>query len=140
MKFINGYWLMKDGIIPTYAVEYADHVINGNELTIYTQSKHINHRGDQLNIGTLTVRLTSPRKDIIKVSSTHFEGAVHKGPYAEVKEEEVDVQINVLENAIEYISGNTKAVIDTRPNSWSISFYDGDVLQTKTGYRNMAYM
>jgi len=140
MKFINGYWLMKDGIIPTYAVEYADHVINGNELTIYTQSKHINHRGDQLNIGTLTVRLTSPRKDIIKVSSTHFEGAVHKGPYAEVREEEVDVQINVLENAIEYISGNTKAVIDTRPNSWSISFYDGDVLQTKTGYRNMAYM
>ena len=140
MKFINGYWLMKDGIIPTYAVEYADHVINGNELTIYTQSKHINHRGDQLNIGTLTVRLTSPRKDIIKVSSTHFEGAVHKGPYAEVKEEEVDVQINVLENAIEYISGNTRAVIDTRPNSWSISFYDGDVLQTKTGYRNMAYM
>ena len=140
MKFINGYWLMKDGIVPTYAVEYADHAISGNELTIYTQSKHINHRGDQLNIGTLTIRLTSPRKDIIKVSVTHFDGAVYKGPFAAVQEEPVDVQINRLENSIEYISGSARAVIDTRPNSWSISFYDGDVLQTKTGYRNMAYM
>lgn len=140
MKFINGYWLMKDGIVPTYAVEYADHSFDGNELTVYTQSKHINHRGDQLNIGTLTVRLTSPRKDIIKVSVTHFEGAVYKGPFAAVNAEPVDVQVNVLENAIEYISGNTKAVINTRPGSWSISFYNGDQLQTKTGYRNMAYM
>lgn len=91
MKFINGYWLMKDGIVPTYAVEYADHAISGNELTIYTQSKHINHRGDQLNIGTLTIRLTSPRKDIIKVSVTHFDGAVYKGPFAAVQEEPVPV-------------------------------------------------
>lgn len=140
MKFIDGYWLMKDGVVPTYAVEYSDHRINGNELTVYTASKRINDRGDQLNIGTLTVRLTSPRKDIIKVSVTHWEGAVYKGPFAQIQEEPVDVTINRKEDSIEYITGNTKAVIDTRPGMWSISFYDGDKLQAKTGYRNMAYM
>ena len=140
MKFINGYWLMKDGIVPTYAVEYADHHINGNELTVYTASKRINDRGDQLNMGTLTIRLSSPRKDIIKVSVSHFEGAVYKGPFAAINEEPVDVQINRHADCIEYISGNTRAVVDTRPGKWSISFYNGDTLQTKTGYRNMAYM
>ena len=35
MKFTNGYWLMRDNIEPLFAVEYADHGIQGDQLTVY---------------------------------------------------------------------------------------------------------
>ena len=37
MKFTNGYWLNKKGIIPSYAVEYADHKVTGNDLYVYAE-------------------------------------------------------------------------------------------------------
>lgn len=140
MKFTNGFWLMRDGVNPIYAIEYYDHDINNNELTIYTTGKHITHRGDLLNIGMLTINISSPRNDIIKISTSHFEGVQYKGPFADIYKSQADVKINETDDFIEYISGNTKAIIDKRPNNWSISFYDGERFLTKTGYHNIACM
>ena len=140
MKFTNGYWLTRKEITPLYAVEYADHRISGKELTVYVPAKHITDRGDCLNLGMLTVRLSSPMEDVIKVSVTHFEGKSYRGPFVETADENPSVSIEENENEIIYQSGNTKAVIDKRPASWSIRFYDGDCELTNTGYRNMAHM
>ena len=140
MKFTNGYWLTRKEITPLYAVEYADHRISGKELTAYAPAKHITDRGDCLNLGMLTVRLSSPMEDVIKVSVTHFEGKSYRGPFVETADENPSVSIEENENEIIYQSGNTKAVIDKRPASWSIRFYDGDRELTNTGYRNMAHM
>ena len=46
MKFMHGQWMMKANIIPTQALEYILHEVNGNELIIYANSKHIRARGD----------------------------------------------------------------------------------------------
>ena len=140
MKFTNGYWLTRKEITPLYAVEYADHRISGKELTVYAPAKHITDRGDCLNLGMLTVCLSSPMEDVIKVSVTHFEGKSYRGPFVETADEDPSVSIEENENEIIYQSGNTKAVIDKRPASWSIRFYDGDRELTNTGYRNMAHM
>ena len=140
MKFTNGYWLTRKEITPLYAVEYADHRISGKELTVYAPAKHITDRGDCLNLGMLTVCLSSPMEDVIKVSVTHFEGKSYRGPFVETADENPSVSIEENENEIIYQSGNTKAVIDKRPASWSIRFYDGDRELTNTGYRNMAHM
>lgn len=140
MKFTNGYWMTRKEITPLYAVEYADHRISGKELTVYAPAKHITDRGDCLNLGMLTVRLSSPMEDVVKVSVTHFEGKSYRGPFVETADENPSVSIEENENEIIYQSGNTKAVIDKRPASWSIRFYDGDRELTNTGYRNMAHM
>ena len=72
MKFTNGYWLMRDNIEPLFAVEYADHRIQGDRLTVYAATRHVNDRGDCLNSGLLTIRFTTPMEDVIHVSITHF--------------------------------------------------------------------
>lgn len=140
MKFTDGFWRIRKGVNPIYAIEYYDHDINNNELTIYTTSKHITHRGDLLNIGMLTINISSPINDIIKISTCHFEGVQYKGPFANIYKSQADVKINETDDFIEYISGNTKAIIDKRPNNWSISFYGGERFLTKTGYHNLACM
>lgn len=143
MKFTAGYWMVRDGMTPLYAVEYADHRVMGNELVIYAPAKHISDRGDCLNIGMLTVYLSSPAADVIKVSVRHFEGAVYHGPFAQIKQNgcgEGEIRIEETETELRYRSGNTTAVIDKRPNSWGIRFLDGERVLTDTAFRNMAYM
>ncbi len=140
MKFTNGYWMTRKEIAPLYAVEYADHRIQGKELVIYAASAHIRDRGDCLNRGLLTVHLSSPAEDVICVSVRHFEGGFPRGPYMEMVQ--TDPAVIIEENAEEilYQSGSTKAIIDKRPSSWGIRFYDGERELTGTGWRNMSYM
>lgn len=140
MKFTKGYWQVREEIAPLYATEYADSRIKGSELTVYAPAKHIVTRGDCLNLGMLTVRLSSPMEDVIKVSVSHFDGVQYKGPFAEVADENPAVRIEETEEEIIYQTGKTKAVIDKRPSSWGIRFYDGDRELTNTGFRNMAHM
>ncbi len=140
MKFTSGYWLVRKEITPLYAVEYADHRISGSELTVYAPEKHITGRGDCLNIGMLTVRLSSPMEDVIKVSITHFQGEPYMGPFFQVTENGPEVSISETDTEIIYESGHTRAIVDKRPGSWGIRFFDGQRLLTDTGFRNMARM
>lgn len=140
MKFTKGYWQIRDEITPLYAIEYGDSKIEENSLTVYAPAKHIEKRGDCLNLGMLTVRLSSPMENVIKVSVSHFEGTQYKGPFAEITDENSAIHIEETEEEIIYRTGETKAVIDKRPNSWGICFYDGDRKLTNTGFHNMACM
>ena len=138
MKFTDGYWVVKKEMTPLYAVEYADSRRNGGELAVYAPGKHIAGRGDCLNLGMLTVRLSSPMEDVIKVSVSHFDGTAYRGPFAEIKNTAPHVRVEENEDFLIYQSGETKAVVDKRPDSWGIRFLDGDRELTGTGFRNMA--
>lgn len=140
MKFTKGYWQVREEIEPLYAAEYAGMRIHGNELTVYAPAKHIATRGDCLNLGMLTVRLSSPMEDVIKVSVSHFEGVQYRGPFAEITDGSPAVRMEETEEEIIYQTGKTKAVIDKRPNSFGICFYDEERMLTNTGFRNMAHM
>ena len=140
MKFTEGYWCIKKEITPLYAVEYADSRRNDNELIVYAPGKHIADRGDCLNLGMLTIRLTSPMEDVIRVSVSHFEGTVCRGPFARIYGTSPHTVVEETDEEIRYRSGRTTAVIDKRPNSWGIHFLDGDRELTNTGFRNMAHM
>ncbi len=140
MKFTNGYWLMRQEITPDYAVEYANSRIDGKDLYIYAPCKHIAGRGDSLNTPMLTIKLSSPMEDVIKVSVVHFAGALYKGPFVNVNEMNPYIEITEDDHEIIYQSGSLKAVVNKESSSWGIVFYDGDRRLTDTGFRNMAHM
>ncbi|PPK83148.1 alpha-D-xyloside xylohydrolase [Lacrimispora xylanisolvens] len=140
MKFTNGFWKIREEITPLYAVEYGGCRINGGELTIYAPGKQIRSRGDILNLGMLTIRITSPMEDVLKISVSHFEGAADPGPFTVIEECDPRVSIIESEENIIFQTGSTKAVVDKRPDSWGIRFLDEDRELTSTGLKNMAYM
>ena len=140
MKFTNGFWLMKKEITPIYAVEYAAHRIEGNELVVYVAGGHLTGRGMSIGGGMMTIRITSPLEDIIKVSVNHFEGQVYQGPFAVLKDEAPEVRIEETETALIYTSGHTSAILSKEPYNWSIRFMDGDRELTNSSYRNEGNM
>ena len=140
MKFTNGYWMLRDEIEASYAVEYAKHTVNGNKLEVYLPAKHMSGRGDALNIALLTLTLSSPQEGVIKVSAVHHKGMPYKGPFAAVKNENPNVTIEETEDQLIYKSGTLKAVIDKAPNAYKLAFYEGDKFLTESSFRNLAYM
>lgn len=140
MKFTNGYWMLRDEIEASYAVEYAKHTVNGNKLEVYLPAKHMSGRGDALNIALLTLTLSSPQEGVIKVSAVHHKGIPYKGPFAAVKNENPNVTIEETEDQLIYKSGTLKAVIDKAPNAYKLAFYEGDEFLTESSFRNLAYM
>ncbi|MCH4040352.1 MAG: alpha-xylosidase [Lachnospiraceae bacterium] len=131
MKFTNGYWAVRDYIVPQYAAEYAEHQFDGKTLTVYAPVKHIAGRGDKLNIGIITITLTSPMDNIIRVGLTHFAGTIEKGPFAEVHETLPQVEIAENEEAVIFQSGTTRAVISKVPGRFGIRFYDAAAENTE---------
>lgn len=140
MKFTSGFWNIREEIMPLYAVEYANSRIEDGELTVYAPGRHIKSRGDILNLGMLTIRITSPMEDVLKVSVSHYEGLADAGPFPAIAKCSPRVTIAESEDNIVYQTGNTRAVVDKRPDSWGIRFYDGDRELTSTSFKNMAYM
>ena len=140
MKFTNGFWLLRKEYEPTYAVEYAGHETAGDSLIVYAAAKHITNRGDCLNIGMLTVTLTSPMEDVIHVEVTHFDGSAGKPVRPVIYPAPVKVTVREDEETLTYESGTMRSVITKTPGSWCIGYYKGDKLLTKTDYRNMARM
>lgn len=138
MKFTDGYWCIKKEMAPLYATEYADSRQDDNKLLIYAPGKHIERRGDCLNVGMLTIELSSPMEDVIKVSITHFEGRAYEGPFIKIRNTNPQVIIKEEEEFLIFQTGNTSAVVDKKPNSWGIRFLDGNKELTNTGFRNMA--
>ena len=140
MKFTNGFWSMKKEIEPMYALEYYSSDILDDKVVLYAATRHIAHRGDTLQ-PMLTVTISSPAPDVIKVSAVHFKGAHYKGPHYEVISQKGNfVSIKEEEEQIIFNSGNTKAIIDKHPEAWKIEFTDGEECLTETSFRNLAYM
>ncbi|MDR0561964.1 MAG: alpha-xylosidase [Spirochaetaceae bacterium] len=87
MKFTNGYWLIKEGVEAHYAAQGYDAKREGNGLVIYAPDRPIQNRGDTLNRPELTIRYSSPRRNVIRVRITHFEGQLDNGPHFEIAED-----------------------------------------------------
>jgi alpha-D-xyloside xylohydrolase len=79
MKFTDGNWLHRKGVRAHYAAE-AYHVRAAEDgVTILAPCHPIRHRGDTLAGPVVTVPLSSPMADVIRVRLSHFEGVQDHG-------------------------------------------------------------
>ncbi|MDR0442956.1 MAG: alpha-xylosidase [Treponema sp.] len=140
MKFTDGYWLIRDGIDPHFASCVIEAEQQGNELVVYAPERHIRHRGDTLGNSLLTIRYSSPMRNVIKVRIAHFEGEINKGPHFQLENDPAfkpTVRIT-NENAV-LESGELSVVID-RGYGWNNSFLGGGKTLTKNLYKSTGYM
>ena len=72
MKFTDGYWQMRPGVTPYYAAHAHEVEARERELVVYAPTKQVQHRGDTLNLPLLTVHLSSPMENAIRVRAIPF--------------------------------------------------------------------
>ena len=139
MKFTNGYWMTK----PEYQLDFATQCVRaekaGNTLRLLAACRPVRSRGDVLNLATLTVTLSAPRENIIRVSITHFAGAADQEPRFQLNETDTAPEIKILPEAASLRSGNLTARAIRREGVWRVDFLGPDGRKiTSSGYHGMS--
>ena len=141
MKFTNGYWMIKEGVEAHFASCAIEPEQQGNELVVYAPERPVRHRGDTLNAQLLTIRYSSPMRNIIKVRVSHFEGGVDNGPHFELSATNPSFKPNVkiTDKNATFESGDLSVSVDIG-SSWNNTFSAGGKSLTKNLNKSTGYM
>lgn len=138
MKFLNGYWLTKEGFRINSLVEIVDKKIEHKKVTLYVVPKNIRHRGDTLDGGMVTIKISIPMENTFKITMDHFKGAADPGPFFEINEQSLALEAVEDERLIKISAGKSKVTFAKA--NWDVKYYyDGNYI-TGTGWRSTAYI
>lgn len=140
MKFLNGMWEIKKGVKLNRVRHVFEIHNNDNSLTIIAPTVLVKQNADTLNIALLTINISSPLEDVIKLKATHHDGKLDKGPHFEIYEKtNVKVSIEETEEYVKFTSGKTSVLIK-KGDAWSMTYsYDGKYL-TSSEEHGLAYI
>ena len=139
MKFGNGCWLQKEGC-ECFAPQQVYFVkTEPKKVTLCAPTGRINHRGDTLGGIVLTIEITSPMPEVIRVKTSHHLGVQKKGPDFELNiEENVDLNVTEDEEKIRIESGSLALIITKE--YWSMTYERNGEVITKSSGRDLAFM
>ena len=148
MKFSNGCWLQKEGYERFTPQEVYFSNFEPNRVTLCTPTNAIKHRGDTLGGVNLTIQISSPMPEVIRVQTHHYMGVLKKDPEFELDiQADANLDINEDEEKISIQSGSLRLII-TKSN-WSMIYENnekmltqslrGDLAYIKTDWKGLAY-
>lgn len=139
MKFSNGCWLQKEGCSCFAPAEAYFIKIEEKKVTICAPTAHIVTRRDTLGGINLTLEITSPAPEILRVRTYHYKGEVVNTPSFELElKEELPLDVTDSEEEISIKSGELTLVI-TKKN-WSMTYYRNGEMITRSAGRDLALM
>lgn len=139
MKFHNGCWLFKEGVgcfSPQQAYEVQ---IRETEVLICAPTTRIEKKGDTLGLVNLTLRITSPTPEVIRVQTWHYKGVQKKAPEFELNlpgDRALDV---TQEGDLIVIKSGSLALEIDREN-WAMRYVRNGELLTKSGAKDLSYV
>ncbi|KAH6844799.1 glycoside hydrolase family 31 protein [Chaetomium sp. MPI-CAGE-AT-0009] len=128
MRFRDGQWLVAEGM----RIEYAEEVYritptpSGRGISLLCPTRKIMTRGDILNLSTLSIDIEAAFDGVISVETTHWQGAVRRGPYFDLfpaGRPEVDATIAKNETGTTLSAGSLSATVSGKPHEFDISFH-----------------
>lgn len=139
MKFQNGCWLLKEGY-ECFSPQQVYEIKKGEkQIVLYAPTEKIKQKGDTLGGIHLTIRITVPVPEVIRVQTFHHTGIQKRGPEFELEFGGMQ-SLETVEKGNQLIikSGSLSLVIDLE--NWSMRYERGKELLTKSGWRDLAYI
>ncbi|MDO5422465.1 MAG: alpha-xylosidase [Eubacteriales bacterium] len=138
MKFGNGCWLQKEGVECFTPCEAYFITRKEKEVSICAPTYHVVKRGDTLGGVNLTVKITSPAPEVLRVQTSHYMGVQAKSPEFELNMEAQDLDVTETEETITIASGSLSVRITKNP--WTMTFLRDGKPMTKSVAKDLAYM
>ena len=139
MKFSNGCWMQKEGCAVFAPAEAYFTRIEDGTVTICAPTHSIVTRGDTLGGINLTLKISAPMPEVIRVQTCHFAGVQKKEPhFAVASNPEYRPQISEDEEQVTVTSGSLSLTVDKK--NWKMTYTrNGEKLTQSTG-RDLAYV
>ncbi|MCS7475827.1 alpha-xylosidase [Umezawaea endophytica] len=139
MKFSDGYWRLRPGVVAAHPVEVHDVVAGEGSLVVHAPTKPIRRRGDLLRGPVVTVHLSSPMPDVIGVTITHFAGEAPAEPRFELTTEYPDACVSE-EDGVAVLTSGALSVRVGDEDGWSVDFTAGGRTLTSSGAKAMGFL
>lgn len=139
MKFNNGCWLQQEGVECFSPKQAYFTRVEDTSVTICAPTMKINHRGDTLGGVNLTVVITSPMPEVLRVQTWHHRGILAKAPEFDLKKKEaLPLLVTETDSELTVTSGTLSLVI--AKENWSMTYKRGDEVLTKSGAKDLALL
>ena len=139
MKFSNGCWLQREGYACFSPAEVYFSHIEEEAVTICAPTAKIRHRGDTLGGVNLTIKITAPYPEVLRIQTWHHMGLKERTPAFEIAETQTGIlRAQDLEDKLVVSSGSLR--VEIRKDTAAISFWRGDEKITSSGSKDLAYM
>lgn len=139
MKFSNGCWLQKEGYECFAPQQVYFTKTEPAKVTLCLPTNRINHRGDTLGYVNLTMIITSPAPEILRVRIYHHMGRLEKGPAFELSlNEELPLAVTDTEEMITIQSGSL--TLEITKEHFSMTYKRGGEIITRAAGRDLACM
>ena len=138
MKFSNGCWLQQEGCECFTPQQVYFSKIEENRVTLCAPTNRINHRGDTLGGINLTLVITSPIPEVLRVQTYHHLGAVKKSPAFEINENCLPLTTFEDDEHITIASGSLTLEIGKK--NWYMKYTRNGKVITESKNRDLALM
>lgn len=119
MKFTNGFWLVREGVSLSKAVDLQRVEHTDSKVELLYATRKVEHRGQTLNIGTIDLSIDSPANDVIRIKASHHRGG--KSPLKfSIAESPVNPHIEETDTSISFSSGNLG--VEVSKNNFQINW------------------
>ncbi len=139
MKFSNGCWLQREdcGCFSPAQVYFTK--IEADSVTVCAPTGRINHRGDTLGGVNLTIQISAPYPEVLRMQVWHHAGLRERTPKFELAPARSGLlRAQESEELLTVSSGTLR--IEIRKDNASFAFFQGDKKLTGSQYRDLAYM
>ncbi len=139
MKFSNGCWLQKENYECFSPAEVYFSKIEENMVTICAPTSKINHRGDTLGGVNLTIKVSAPFPEVLRIQTYHHMGLMDHGPHFELAQlQSGNLRAEELDDKLVIYSGSLR--MEIKKDNASFVFYRGNEKITASGAKDLAYM
>lgn len=144
MKFSNGCWLQKEDCACFSPAQVYFSRIQDDKVTICAPTSKINHRGDTLGGINLTIEISAPYPEVLRVQTFHHMGLLERTPQFELSAP-VSGRLIAEETDTLLIVRSGGLWIEIEKESGSFRFMRSNAKQepekiTASGWRDLAYM
>lgn len=139
MIFGNGCWLQKEGCGCFTPQEVYFEKVEETRVTLCLPTTRIMHRGATLGGINLTMVITSPAPEVLRVQTYHHMGALQKGPAFELcQTAEQPLSVTSDEEKIVVTSGTLSLEIGKK--NWYMAYKRNGEVITKSAAKDLACM
>ena len=137
MKFSNGCWLQREGYGCLAPAQAYFTKVEERAVTICAPVNYVQHRGGTLGGVNLTIKITSPKEEVIRVQTYHHMGTVKTNPEFDLNiPENLPLKVEETDSAVTIYSGMLSLEITKYP--WSMTYRRGNEVITKSSGRDLA--
>ncbi|KIW41739.1 uncharacterized protein PV06_07263 [Exophiala oligosperma] len=140
MKLTDGMWKNRNGMTPNWMgnVERAN---VGDKKVDLLLTKPQRHRGDTLNVGTVSATIRSPIEGVTAVNFSHWTGEEDSGPNFPLFETNPQPKITHTQGkSLDFSSGPLDLAINTAPNALSFDYFTNSKRLTGHSFRSIAFV